>query len=575
MHKFAKYIKDKKILIGHILVSCIILLFTLLHIQNLNGLSVLNDEFGYWGVASSMVGYDWTPLISQTPYYSFGYSLWLALVMYICKNPIIMYKLAIVLNALFLIGAYFCCLYSAKRICHIKNQMEPIIISGLVVLFSANLFQAQIAWSETLLVFLMWLAFALFVSLEERVTWVKIVVYFAVLGYMYMVHQRTIGIIGVGIVLFFILVLTKKYSWSYFIIPLLILGCVFVLQVIVKQHMLDSLWKNSILSSINNVGLNADTVKSIWSSIANEILWLVKSLGGKIFELIVSSGYMVSVAVVVAIRACYRDVKDRKIPCLAPIFAILSLLAMLMICTIQTKYPGDRLDMIVYSRYMDNAIGPVLLIGIYGFINESKKRIAGTLSVSCLILIFGVKYIKNIMVDSGSSFFNTTCSPVIGAFFNRSKTIEKFILNLCIFIILLLAVLLVLNFMVIKKVKFVGLLTILGIYWIVSANISFESEASWRNEVVNNTIPLVDEIKNDSIKEIYYLQNSETDGYSRYPKFMQYYLQDKTINVITYKELKKIEKERTDIWLLTNIKENRFVKGKYIDCTDFLRLYKY
>ena len=47
----------------------VLLFFCLLHIKNLNQIIVLNDEFGYWSIASSLAGKDWLDLISNTPYY--------------------------------------------------------------------------------------------------------------------------------------------------------------------------------------------------------------------------------------------------------------------------------------------------------------------------------------------------------------------------------------------------------------------------------------------------------------------------------------------------------------------------
>ena len=66
-----------------IALNAILLFFCLMHIKELNQIIVINDEFGYWSIASSLAGKNWSELISNTPFYSFGYSILLVPLYYL------------------------------------------------------------------------------------------------------------------------------------------------------------------------------------------------------------------------------------------------------------------------------------------------------------------------------------------------------------------------------------------------------------------------------------------------------------------------------------------------------------
>ena len=88
------------------LFGCLLILFTaLVHINELNGIHIINDEIGYWSNTANILGYSWKNVCSQ--YYSYGYSLLLIPIFFITDNVGIMYKLAILENAFLLLCSYF------------------------------------------------------------------------------------------------------------------------------------------------------------------------------------------------------------------------------------------------------------------------------------------------------------------------------------------------------------------------------------------------------------------------------------------------------------------------------------
>lgn len=567
----------KKTSVIHVCMIILILLYTLWNISKLNGISVLNDEFGYWSIAASMVGYDWTPLIEVTPYYSFGYSLFLAAILFFVDNMVIAYKVAIFLNGLFLVASYFCCCYCIKKLFYEKSNFLVSVISSITILYSGNIFYSQIAWSETLLMLLMWVSFSIFISLENKVTWWKILSFSCSLGYMYIVHQRTIGIIIAAVIVLLLLLWKKKTKFIYFMLPFIILASILGIQTLVKENLLDVLWSHSLISNTNNVGINKESMSKVLSVFAGEILWLIKSIGGKVFYLIVATAGIIILSIVKIIKYYFQKFKNKQYKelSLAYLFAFLSICAMIMICAIQTKNPLERLDYIVYSRYMENALGPILMIGIYSVVEDKKREnILAFFIASCLFFV-GSHYVKNIMVDSGSTFFNTVCSPVIGGFMECSENISHLFKLMCLVVSVILLI-----FVIISAVKFFDKCKIivplfLIIYWSGITNLALKGEYNWRRDVEENILCFLDEIEQQEDAELYYLVSSN-DYYSRYPKFLQYYIPQKTINLITLDELEKLYKDTKESILFVNSNKNGELEEKFtiIEDSQYMHMYK-
>ena len=80
----------------------LILLTIIVRVKKNEYILVMNDEFGYWSNAASIIGLNWDDLIKYTPYYSMGYSFFLVPIMILIKNPILMYLVAIILNFIFI-----------------------------------------------------------------------------------------------------------------------------------------------------------------------------------------------------------------------------------------------------------------------------------------------------------------------------------------------------------------------------------------------------------------------------------------------------------------------------------------
>ena len=101
----------------------IIMVITLFFVGEKNVPYVLGDEFGYWTSAAYFFGYDWSGIASINGYFSFGYGLLLT-PLFLLKDSVLMYRTAIVMNALFLVGS-FVLAYIAGQKLFPKIRLQP------------------------------------------------------------------------------------------------------------------------------------------------------------------------------------------------------------------------------------------------------------------------------------------------------------------------------------------------------------------------------------------------------------------------------------------------------------------
>lgn len=299
--------------IPQVIAIFVIIMVCCLNMGKLNYIAVLNDEFGYWANAVSILGYDWKELIAVTPYYSMGYSVWLIPIIFLLRTPELWYKAAIILNILFLIGSFFLCCKVGKEL--FPNTKAYIInfVSLIVIIFPGNIAYAHVAWSETLQFFLIWCVTYCITQLEKHFSYSKAILMLSLLIYMQMVHARNIGILAIGIVSFIFLMKKNKSNIRYWFLGIayLIVGLFLVNQV--KKYQLSVFWSTSAMSQTNNITANSTTVNHYFKLIVDNIVLLLESLGGKLFYLLLGTGLTFFIGIFDAINTLFHNIKKKNI----------------------------------------------------------------------------------------------------------------------------------------------------------------------------------------------------------------------------------------------------------------------
>lgn len=498
---------------------------------------VMNDEFGYWGNAKFFFSDSWKPLMTITPYYSIGYSILLVPFMFFTSNMEIIYQCAIITNVILLIISYFIIRYIIFNKYSIKDIKYISILSLTVILSSENLMHSQIAWSETLLTFLMWLSVGLVFSISLKYSYNKLIILLMVWLFMYLVHQRTIGIVLGGIVIvFFICIKEKK------IIPLITviisLPIILCTQRMISSVQTQIILSDSVVSEVNVLNVNTSMIKDTLSRIIYDIKAIIISVLGKYFYLSVTSFFTVPVALFSVGTSVTKLIKKRKYELIdiSELYIIMSLVIMFVLTSIR-MYGNGRMDLVVYSRYFEFTIGPVIMIGILALLN-SMIRYKYIIICSFGLIIIMVEYIINEMQNAKQEF-NIYCSPHIGAFYLKSLQISEKGLEIknSIYTIVLICFFLLVTIMIASRMKNknISIMLVCTIFIVINLCVFQSLEAQmikWQNNLYASIEPVVEELNKDKEKKIYYLDDFCKTGYGNEMKYLQFVLGDRSIELL-------------------------------------------
>ncbi|MCI8924647.1 MAG: hypothetical protein HFI45_11755 [Lachnospiraceae bacterium] len=342
------------------------------NITNIYGFSIFPDEFTYWSYAANMAGYDWSGIVSLGSYYSYGYGLVLLPVFILCRDPVIAYRIAVSVNFLFLFLAFIFLVKVMRRLFPEKD-IPVEMFSAAAILFPGNLFYAQMAMTEVLLLFLYILAGWLLLDYISRDRKLTLCVLITLLMYSYSVHMRTIGILlsAVGILLFHML---SKRGRRYHIF---IMAGLFLLFFLIG-HVLKSWAFSSVYGNIgqelirgNDYGGQIDKIKYIFTD--KGIYDAAVSVLGKVLYLGLATYGLFYWGVMAGIR----EIKKRTAVTVRRkffAFVILSVLTQILIATVYLLTLGEASDY-TYGRYTELIIPFVMVSGAIALWNQKKKGI--------------------------------------------------------------------------------------------------------------------------------------------------------------------------------------------------------
>ncbi len=575
--KLQKFLKNEYVF--HVMCIALISVLCLINIRRLDYIAVLNDEFGYWGNAASIAGYDWHELISETPYYSLGYSLLLVPIIKILPTPELWYKAAIILNMILLIASYFLCFSFGEKLFPKIHKITLCFLSLITIIYPSNIIYGQVAWSETLLYFLMWLATYLLVKLNERFTFKVLIANVLVLIYMYFVHARSVGIIAVGVLcLFFIVLKHRKSPWIFVgIIAFIFSGYLF--NSVIKQIQISGFWQNSQISNMNNVSINLETVSVYLDRIFNNLKLFIESMGGKLFYLLIGTVFTLPVGLIQFIKETWNNIKSKHFfqdNYIIKFWCVFSLIAMFILCSMQTMAWQDRKDLIVYSRYMENALGPFLFLCFTYTILKCKEVKYGVI-ISAIAFACGARKIL-FRLKNSLGFFNSICSPIIGAFWdNLNDDVVKTICWISVIMALTFIILFASSFIKKYRVKIIVVYILLFNVIIGCLGSRYMNDA--RQSFDSSTVPIMLSIRSSYTEnDIYYVKNPDTDPYSVNPKYLQFTIPSQSIHLIEFSDIEYALYEGSII--LTNPNDERaesylrdFEDKELVQSTNLLNVY--
>ena len=98
----------------------------------------VSDEIGYWTAAAWINNFDWSPVMSHSQYYGWGYGILLSFIFKI-PNPILRFRMAIVINAI-LLNLLFIFLVKICDLLFDNNDKKlNVIMAGMATCYSYNI----------------------------------------------------------------------------------------------------------------------------------------------------------------------------------------------------------------------------------------------------------------------------------------------------------------------------------------------------------------------------------------------------------------------------------------------------
>lgn len=360
----------------YLVMAAILICVGIYQMIHISGPVMYPDEFGYWANAAQWIGFDWSEVVSLQSYYSFGYSILLAPFLAFIKNPMLMYKAAVLLNML-LVYLHGVLLYGAAMELADDGKRQDWLFCLMAACYPSLLFYMQVTLTESLLSFLYMLSIWLLLRYIKAEKFRYSILLTVVLAYMYFVHMRTIGILLAGMLIHgWFMFKSNKTKRNKVIAAILILGLMSLLILLgneVKGTLLTELYKgvNNTLLDFNDYGGQILKIKYLFS--IEGIKDFVISGMGKLFYL----GIATCGTLYFGVYFMFQRMKKEIIYG----FILMSLFFTFLIAAVYTM-KGSRADSFINGRYNEIVIPIVIFFGLYEMAhNRYLFRIAAVITV--------------------------------------------------------------------------------------------------------------------------------------------------------------------------------------------------
>lgn len=371
------YFKISRIKENKIWIAVGIILLLLINVRGLNQMKVptiLHDEMGYWTTAAYFAGYRWSGITEVFSYYAYGPGIVFSIFIRLFQDMVKVYQAAICFNVVLMFVIYG----MAYKICGMlfkdTSCMIRVLAAVVSLCYPSYIMNVGIAWAEYFILFAIWINIFIFIKLLNSQSVLKIILYGVSICYLYVLHQRNVAVVAVGIFTIIYLFIKKKITNKNVILFFGVLFCALIIHKYVKNNIINDLWITQEFLD-NSVSANdySGRINNMIYSLCNAgVGTFFESFLGKIYYLIIASGGLYIGGVISGFRTVKQLAKDhdesnRNI---VIIYINMIVLSLTILCSIATMADGihpSRIDGLVYGRYVESAIGPLLMLGIMDF----------------------------------------------------------------------------------------------------------------------------------------------------------------------------------------------------------------
>lgn len=548
-----KWYKDKYIWLqtAMILVLSSIILFKL---NQFDMPASTTDELGYLAFPAQVVGLDWKDLMQYTDFYGKGYGILLIpLYALFYKTPWVIYKLIICFNLGLLILSFYSALYCAKKLFPEWNKMIRLICCFILTLYPTNLFYSHLALPEVLLYLLFWLSILCLINYSETQHFRWLIIFMLVLGYMYLTHLRTIGILLAAAITLALLIFKKKISLKQIAIIITLFALIGIAWSLFQHLHYEYIGGKNKLNQANVSVAKVDSIFMIIIECVKNLWAYFLACLGRIYYLLITGNMFFALGSAYLFKTGYDIFKNAikgKKQWKNEVVYIFLILA-IGITLLEGATGGisiRRMDIPVYGRYIENTIGPVLLCG--GYVLTTKTKSLKKATVCYILTIFCLSpFVYIMMQQAEQKYFISDSAVGLGSFFARNMQGKDCRVSLALaFITATMASVIILLVYTIKFkniVKSIVLISVVGLYWLGLEKSSEKDFFGLRQDLqykyIDILLPILD---NNKEAEIIYIRGK--DPYCIATKYVQFLVSDRKIMVIDKKDIKKEKFEGKD-----------------------------
>lgn len=342
---------------------------------------VVADEVGYLTNARVLAG-GVPGQMSTAPFYRGGYSLLVAPLLAADGNPATSYQLVLVLNAV-LAASLAPLLYLLLTRCFEVPARSAVWPALAAAAYPSVTIYTQLALTENLLLPLVVLWLVCFGNLLEartmrrRLTWGGATSFCA--AFLWAVHGRMIVAIGLTVVAFLALLITRRPTARA-----ALLGLAIMAAGVAAVHLLDH-----FLVTRNYGGQQPDEAGQRLSTLDNAsgVFAFLRNLVGQTWYLMVASLGVTVAAGVAAGSSLLENLRRRRATSSDLLITVMLLTTLGLLVVSALSFPDvERPDMFIYGRYTEVALPPLLAVALVVLAGE--KRRART--IPAVIVLVGV-----------------------------------------------------------------------------------------------------------------------------------------------------------------------------------------
>ncbi len=557
-----------------IVLSLVVFLTGIRHLNDVYQPTLLDDEYSYWSIAAYFNGRDWSSVTSLCKYYSYGYSFILYFLMKIFNNTVLMYRCAIVINAVFLTKSFLILVKILKKIFSSENINRITLVSFVSIMIPCYLSFVTVNLTECLLLLLFLKTIYLLQEVGENTTSYDFFLISVVLGYSYMVHQRMICVI-IGVAVYFIILVIKKVVkiWQL-LIPSVVLIMFFMAHHVMKEAIKVNLWLSGEMSSDNDYESIFENIRFITGSIKQMAVFII-GIMGKLFYFGSATYILGFVAIVLIIIGTFRACREYSEKTIYVILSVSFVLMMIVSAVFMCR--NEKLAWLVYGRYAEFLYPLIIALGYF----EIKSLIQGSIKKYVILYLSGggIYVVMGMIIRwyskrRGLNWINyISCNQIFKYTSGDNLPILKMMFIVGIIGSAVAALLVVKKYRVICEAVLLTSAIVMAFYTSEYSLNEVNLKLQKSKYESSSCVEWIEENITPSGRVFFYISKDEENETAQYREYLQYWMQNKRVICTDDENLYKISKGDIFVISCEDYKDVADAYGRCMYSNEFCHIY--